>query len=515
MFIVSFFALAISPAVEQQDYNEIVEHFEEVHILESLSGLAYWDQEVYMPKKGLDLRTKQLAYLSGAIHEKQTDPLLGEKLAKLIDLDTGEILSTSLSSSQMIALQEWRKDYLKREKLDPDFVKELTALVSQSIPRWIEAKENHDFAAFAPQLEQFVEISREKAELLGYEKHPYDALLNEYEPGMTTEKLDALFASIKRPLIELVKKSRTQAPSQETFLGNFNPAKQIAFCNEILETMGLDLDRARLDRTHHPFTLGMHPNDIRLTTTDRPNDMKSVLSSTIHEGGHSLYYQGLPGELFHTPLGQDVSTGIHESQSRIWETCIGLSKPFWQYFFPKLQASFPESFQDLTFEEFYARMVEVSSSLIRIEADELTYTLHIILRYELEKELIAGTMSVSEIPEQWRAKMQEYLGVQPEHDGEGCLQDTHWAVGYFGYFPTYALGNMYAAQLFHALKKEHPNWEERVRNGDMHFIHDYLKENVHQYGRRFSPEALVKRATGEKLNAQYYIDYLSTKYGGV
>ena len=403
-----------------------------------------------------------------------------------------------------------RKTFL--QKLDAEFVKMFSALASQSIPLWAYAKENQNFAVFAPQLEQFIAISRQKAELLGYEKHPYDALLDEHEPGMTTEKLDQLFSTIKQPLIDLVKKSRTQNPSKEIFLGDFDPGKQIAFCNEVLKTMGLNMDRARLDRTHHPFTLGMHPQDVRLTTNNNPHDMRSVLSSTIHEGGHGLYHQGLPIEQFNTPLGQDVSTGIHESQSRIWQTCIGLSKPFWQYFFPKLQTSFPEPFQDISFEEFYTAMVEVSPSLIRVEADELTYTLHIILRYELEKELIEGALAVQNIPMRWQAKMQEYLGVEPEHDGEGCLQDIHWALGYFGYFPTYALGNMYAAQLFHSFIQEHPNWEERVRKGDMHFIRDYLKENVHQHGRRYSPEELVERATGEKLNAQYYIDYLKQKY---
>ena len=359
-------------------------------------------------------------------------------------------------------------------------------------------------------------MCRKKADFLGYLKHPYDALLDQYEPEMTTKEVDKTFTALRESLTPLLKKIKSAKQIDDQFLhGSWNKDKQFALSIRILKSIGYDLNKGRLDFSSHPFSSAAHPTDSRITTRLTSDNLVNNIFIVLHEAGHGLYEMGLSQAEYGSPLGNARSLGIHESQSRWWETRIGLSKAFWQYFLPLLKEAFKGQIDHIDLNKFHQAINKVEPSLIRVDADELTYPLHVILRFELEKALIEGTLNVREIPEAWNAKMVEYLGIQPSSNREGCLQDIHWAMGGFGYFPTYTLGNLYASHLFDRFSKDHSDWDLRVASGDFLFIKEWLHEKIYQYGKQYSSLELIKNATGKPFSAESYLHYLKKKYSDV
>lgn len=495
------------------NYKKLHELSRSVALLHTIQNLLEWDQEIHMPPGAVEIRSQQTELLASLAHKQKTSPSYAKALGKLIDLASGEILDASLQADQKAALREWRRDYLNEKKLPASFVKTFAKTTALSMHAWAKAKENNDFASFAPYLEKIVKISRKKAELLGYKEHPYDALLDLYEPGMTTAQLTAIFDRLKNALTSLVKAIRSKPVINEEFLkGSFSPEKQNAFSNLLLKAMGYNKETSRLDLSVHPFCMAMHPTDVRMTTRLHPDYLMSNIFSVIHEGGHGLYNLGFKIENFGSPLAESISLGFDESQSRWWETRIGRSESFWHHFFPLLQKEFPEKLASVSLQDFYKAINIVQPSMIRVEADEVTYSLHVIVRFELEKELIAGTLRVKDLPKAWNQKMHAYLGITPANDAEGCLQDIHWSMGGIGYFPTYTLGNLYAAQLFEAFEKSFPTWQERVSKGELGFIRTWLTENLHQYGKQYNAETTLIRVTGQPLTEKPFVNYLQKKY---
>jgi len=495
-------------------YASLWEKGKELQVLKSISTLIGWDQETYMPKQGIGIRSMHKQYIEALLHQEMTSTHFQEKLSHFIDLDSGKFLSVQgLDDIQKAALREWRRDVVKEKKLPEKFVKAFAKATSEGTSVWAEARAANDFTSFQPHLEGLVKLCRERASYLGYKDHPYDALLDEYEPGMTTKTLDKLFAGLKTFLIDLTHKLSKKSVQADFLYGSFEEKAMLDFDYFLVESMGFQKDTYRLDTSSHPMCLSLHPKDVRMTTVTKTRDLFSAnISSVIHEAGHGLYEQGLNEEWFGTPLCEFLSMGIHESQSKLWECFLGQSLPFWTYFYPHLQKAFPKHFANVSLTSFYQAINQVSPSLIRIYADEVTYSLHVILRYELEKALLEGSLQVKDIPQAWNDKMQAYLHISPKTDAEGCLQDIHWSAGLFGYFPTYALGNLYAAQLLDALQKRYPDWNAKVEQGQLLFIRDYLKEHVHQHGRLYTPDELLRKATGHSLNEKYFKDYLQKKY---
>lgn len=495
-------------------YTKLHKISEKIALLGSVSQIMGWDQETYMPTQAIEVRAMQLELLASLLHKKKTSKGFSKALGNLIDLPTGEILEKSLTGAQIAAVRDWRRDYLQTVKLPASFVKSFAKITSRSINIWSKAKEENTFRSFAPYLEKIVALSRKKADLLGYKDHPYDALLDLYEPEMTVAYLTPLFSNLKMHLTELLKAITLAPPVPVDFLHKHYPAeKQLEFSYELLEAMGFDKRTSRLDLTSHPFCSGVHPTDTRMTTRVDPTYLMSNIFSVIHEGGHGLYNMHLKSEHFGSPLGEAASLSIDESQSRWWETRIGRSLPFWQHFFPVLQKKFPAELGPVSVDQFYRAINVVQASLIRTESDEVTYSLHVIVRFELEKALLEGSLKVKELPEAWNEKMRTYLGISPTTDREGCLQDIHWSMGGFGYFPTYTLGNLYASQFFVAFEKNYPEWKERVAKGDLSFIRYWLRDTIHQFGKEFTAAELIQRVSGHPLSEKPFIAYLREKYG--
>lgn len=494
-------------------FSEVQELSKTAALFESIHNMLEWDQETYMPKDAIDYRGQQLELMASLVHKHRTSPSFKKALSQLINLETGAIEDTTLTPEQIAAAREWRRDYLKASKLPSSFVKQLAKLSSKSIHVWSEAKRHNDFKQFAPYLQKIVTLNRKKADYLGFKEHPYDALLDLYEPEMTTAYLTPLFAKLKISLTELLKGIQAKPKTHHNFFKHAYAAhSQIRFGHHLLEAMGFTKEMSRLDLSSHPFCNALNPKDVRMTTRIIPNQPLSNIFSVIHEGGHGLYEAQLNESLYGTPLCSAISLGLHESQSRFWETLIGRSLPFWQHFFPLLQKEFPSQLSNAHLDDFYKAVNNVESSLIRVEADEVTYCLHVILRFEIEKSLIEGSLQVKDLPLAWNDKMRTYLGISPSSDGEGCLQDIHWSMGAMGYFPTYALGNLYAAQFFESFEKAHPNWKEKVSKGELLFIKEWLKENLHKHGRQYTPHEIVKKITGRDLEEKPYVKYLNEKY---
>lgn len=481
--------------------------------LSGISSVLDWDQETYMPQGSADNRARQLEILAGVIHSEKTGKRFANALKKLIDLSTGKIISKGLTDAQESAVKEWRRDFIKDTALPKKFVEKFAKTTSQAIITWRHAKKNNSFKEFAPFLEKIIDLSRKKADLLGYKDHPYDALLDLYEPNVTTKDISHLFDSLRKNIVQLLKEITHAKQVDDRFLhGKFNHDKQMDFGRRLLKDMGYDMNHGRLDLSTHPFSSASHPSDSRVTTRIHATSLISNISVVMHEGGHALYEMGLPEKEYGTPLGDAISLGMHESQSRFWETYIGQSKPFWQYYLPLLKKQFPGKLDKISFDSFYRGINKVEPSFIRVEADEVTYPLHVILRYEMEKDLIEGKLSVQDIPEAWNAKMQDLLGITPKTFAEGCLQDVHWSMGGFGYFPSYTLGTLYAGQFFDTFTSVFPDWKERIEAGELIFIKEWLNQNVHQHGRRYTSLELLKNVTSKSFSAKPYVTYLQGKY---
>jgi carboxypeptidase Taq len=488
--------------------------------LNSAAAVLSWDQETYMPPGGGEARADQLATLQGLAHERLTGSETEALLGRFVDLKTGEPLDGHVDewdpAARALLRETWR-DYTKAKQLPNDFVRRLGKTCSLAQQVWAEAKKQDDFASFLPHLKAVVALKKEEVGYRGSVATPYDALLDTYEPNATTAHLLPLFAALKAkliPLLERVLRSPAR-PREDLLIRGYDRERQLAFGQAVLAAMGYDFDRGRLDISAHPFTTSFHPTDVRVTTRVSDQDFTGSLFSCIHEGGHGLYDQGLPSDHYGTPLGEAISLGIHESQSRLWENCVGLSRPFWRHFYPVLQDTFPEQLRSVPLSEFYAALNTVKPSFIRVDADELTYNLHIMLRFEIERDMLEDRVKIEDLPQLWRDKMQAFLGVSPKTDREGVLQDVHWSLGAIGYFPTYTLGNLYSVQFFNQAVRDTPDLLDRIAEGNLRPLKTWLNERIHRWGRTYTAEALVKRVTGEPLNPIHFTSYLERKYSEI
>lgn len=488
----------------------------EIRRIQSAASVLSWDQETYMPAGGGAARAEQTAVLEGLAHRQLVSPDTHALLAQWVDPATGEAGDTWDEPSRALLRETWR-DVSRARKLPSEFVMRLSRASSLAQQAWITARAENRFAHFLPHLISLVGLKREEAEYLGYRASPYDALLDLYEPGATIAQITPLFAQLRAKLVPLLQRIQGSGVTidESCLHQSFDPARQLEFGRLVLVAMGYDFERGRLDQSAHPFTTSLHPTDVRVTTRVFEKDLPSCLFSCIHEGGHGLYDQGLDPRYYGTPLGESVSLGFHESQSRLWENCVGRSRPFWRCFYPLLQQTFPQQLSNVSPDRFYAAINRVTPSLIRVEADELTYNLHIMLRVEIEQPLIEGKVQAEDLPELWREKMRDYLGVVPERDAEGVLQDVHWSMGAFGYFPTYTLGNLYSVQFYEQAKQEIPQLEEDVAAGHLLPLRRWLEQKIHRWGRMFTPDHLARRVTGSSVTPEPFLRYLETKYGEI
>ncbi len=488
-------------------------HLAPIVDLRHAAAVLSWDQQTHMPAGGGKARADQLATLTRIIHEMftaaRTRELLeaAERVVDRLDPDADE--------SALVRMT--RRDYDQATKLPAEFVAERRRAASVSMEVWRKARPANDFASFRPHLQQMVEYARRAADYLGYHEHPYDALLDLYEPLMTSREVADLFARLRENTVPLVRAvaERGRAMDDTILRHEYDEAKQEAFGLMVAQAFGYDLARGRLDRAPHPFATGFGRDDVRITTRFDRRFFSTAVFAIFHESGHAMYNQGVSPSLDRTPLSGGASLGVHESQSRMWENLVGRSRPFWQHFFPRLRELFPEQLAGVDVEAFYRAVNNVQASLIRTEADEVTYNLHIVLRFELEKALLEGALKVEDAPEAWRAKMHEYLGVVPPNDTDGVMQDIHWSGGSIGYFPTYTLGNVMAAQLFEAARRAHPGVTEEFARGEFGTLLGWLREYVHRHGRKFFPQDLLQRATGSRLAPEPYVRYLWTKFGEI
>lgn len=491
-----------------QDFKTLVG---KIHDVEAAIELLDWDADQHMPAKAAGDRGHQMATLSEYAAQLMTSEQLGQYLKQL---QRPKRFST-LSAREKALVETVQGQYEEASAMGVALHTKRASLVAQGRQTWKKAREQSDFKIFEPVLTQQVALLREMTQKAGYEKSPYDVLLSEYEPGMTTEKLDPVFNALKTELVPLLKAIRKAPRQKYPFMkARYEKEKQLAFSRRVLTDMGFDFERGLLSESVHPFCAGSSPNDIRLATRIKERDFFDGLGSTIHEGGHGLVDQGNGKALIRTPL-LSATMGIHESQSRLWENQVGKSRAFVQHYAPILRRLFPEQLKGVKTEEIYRAINQVQPSLIRTAADEVTYNLHVLLRYELEKDMIEGKMAVKDLPEAWNRKMKEYLGVVPKNDAEGVLQDMHWSEVSMGYFPTYTLGNLYAAQFFAAAKRDIPDLEERMAHGDFKPLKQWLNRKIHHHGKLYSPDEIVKRVTGEALNPKYFVDYLWDKYGEI
>lgn len=489
-----------------QDYKEITQKAADINYASAVLG---WDQEVFMPSKGFEHRGRQLATLASYSHELLTSEHYGHILEQLLSKD-------GLTEDERVNVRLSKEDYDKETKIDTTLVQQLTNQVSKSYDAWIRSRKENNYKVYAPELANMLALTKEKANAYGYEGHIYDALLDEYEKGATVAMLEPIFKQVKDELPPLLSSIEKAEQVDSSFLYNNYPKdKQWDFSIHILNKMGYDFEAGRQDLSEHPFTTSFSPQDVRVTTRVDENDFASLLWSSIHEGGHALYEQGLLAAQYGLPLGEAASLSIHESQSRIWENNVGRGLLFWEHFYPELAKLFPEQLNGVDARGFYKAINKVQPSLIRTESDELTYHFHVLIRYEIEKELLEGSIAVADLSEVWNERYQQYLGVAATNDKEGVLQDVHWAHGSFGYFPTYSLGSFYAAQFYNQAKSDLPKLEQQINKGAFTDFHQWLTSKVHIYGRKYRSEELCKRITGQGLNLTSFMEYATAKYSDI
>jgi len=489
---------------------------EEIQLLIHSAAILDWDQQTQMPSRGAEGRAKQLALLQGILHEKITQDTVSKLLRDLGADEENPLGDSSLPWEDRAYVRYFHRLHSKEKKLPQDLVRELAEATSLGQSVWVEARKKSDFSFFQGHLKKIISLLRKKAEYYGFSDHPYDALLDDYEPWARTRDVTAVFEEVKKDIVSLLKKITSAKQVNDTFLHKNYPAnRQETFNRQILEDIGYDFTRGRLDIAAHPFTTTLGGDDVRITTRYRENFLNTSVFGTIHECGHALYEMGFSENLKGNLLAEGASLGIHESQSRTWENIIGRSLPFWTYYFPKISEIFPENCRGLQARDFFKGVNKVEPSFIRVDADEVTYSLHIILRFELEKGLITGDIKVEELPQIWNHETRELFGILPENDAEGVLQDVHWSAGLIGYFPTYSLGNLYSAQFYSALNKALPEAEEHIKAGNFTEILSWYRNNIHSYGSSLTAEELCKKATGEPLNPKYFTEYLTAKYSEV
>lgn len=490
-------------------YEQYISITQKAADFNNAAAVLGWDQEVYMPQKGFAHRGRQLATLATQAHELLTSELYG---ALLQELAGREDLQDVARSNVMLSLE----DYQKGKKLSAAFVETLTEQTSRSYGAWIKARRDNDFAVYVPELERMIALKRQQSDLYGYPQHPYDALLDDYEKGATVTMLDPVFEELRQQLPPLLGQiAAAPQVDDQFFFRHYAGEKQFEFSVKVLAQMGYDFDAGRQDYSEHPFTTSFAPTDVRVTTRVDETNLASLLWSSIHEGGHALYEQGLPEEQYGLPLGAAASLSIHESQSRLWENCLGRGLSFWQHFFPILQGVFSDALANVSATEFFKASNKVAPSLIRTEADELTYHFHVMIRYEIEKALLEGVLHPRDLSGVWNEYYHKYLGIAAKDDLSGVLQDVHWSHGSFGYFPTYSLGSFYAAQFYEQAEKDLPNLKEQVALGNFSTLLQWLRSHIHQYGRRYRSEELCARVTGKGLDVSCFLHYARQKYSAV
>ena len=487
-------------------FKEITQKAADIQFASAVLG---WDQEVYMPPKGFSYRGRQLATLASQAHEMLTSENYGNVLKELA---AKEDLGDAEKNNVRLSLE----DYEKNKKLSSAFVEELTQQTSNSFNAWIQARKDNEYSVYAGELAKMIALKRKQADLYGFDKHPYDALLDEYEKGATVAMLDPVFDKVKEQLPALLKSIENAKQVDDSFFnGNYPKQLQWDFSIEVLKKMGYDFEAGRQDYAEHPFTTSFAPTDVRVTTRVDEHNYASMLWSSIHEGGHALYEQGLPEAEYGMPLGSAASLAIHESQSRLWENCVGRGLGFWKYFYPKLQQYFPGELNNVPLNAFYKGMNKVEPSLVRTEADEVTYHFHVMIRYEIEKKLIEGSITADGLNDIWNDHYKQYLGVSSPDDKRGVLQDVHWCHGSFGYFPTYSLGSFYAAQFFEQAVKEMPGLSGEIEKGEFGNLLHWLRKKVHVHGRRYTSEELCTLITGRGLDFTSFMNYIKAKYAVV
>jgi carboxypeptidase Taq len=489
------------------DYAELMRRVRDASMLDSCAGVLGWDERTYMPHGGSAHRGDQMALLARMRHEMVTDPAVGELLEHL------KGSSFAPDSDADANVREVRRAYDRAVKVPKELVEELARVTTRAQQVWQEARQADNFAAFQPWLEKIVQLKRQEAQAVGYNGVPYDALLDEYEPGATTADVTATFRALREelvPLVAAIAASRNR-PKREILEGDYSVLRQESFGREAAAAIGFDFDAGRLDVTTHPFCSGIGPGDCRICTRYNPRSFVESFFGILHEAGHGIYEQGLPREHFGTPRGSAASLGIHESQSRLWENQVGRGRAFWDFFFSKAQQSF-EPLRGVAFEHFYFAINDVRPSFIRVEADEATYNLHILLRFELEQALVSGDLSPADVPAAWNEKVQHYLGLIPPTYALGCLQDIHWSFGGIGYFPTYTLGNLYAAQFMERARLDLPGLDDDFRRGQFGRLKTWLREKIHTRGQLYRAAELCRRITGKPLSHRPLISYLREKY---
>jgi len=484
----------------------------EVTDLQRAQALLGWDQQTYMPHGGAEDRGNILETVSGLLHRKFTSPEVGALLDDLLPYAE----SLDPDSDDGCLVKRVAHDYRKSVKVSTAWVAEFARVTTMAESAWEKAKANDDFSVFQPYLEKIVEMRRAYADFFKPYEHVYDPLLDDFEPGLTTADVKKIFDPLRTQQVEILKAIAAKPVIDDSFLHiPYDEQGQWDFGVDVVTRFGYDWTRGRQDKSMHPFTTGFGIDDVRITTRFDPERAASALFSTMHEAGHAMYEQGVDRSLRRYPIATGVSMAVHESQSRMWENLVGRSLPFWKFFYPKLKERFPQQLGNVSMEQFYRGINKVEPSLIRVEADEATYNLHIMLRMEIEIGLMEGSIQVKELPELWKARMQDYLGVIPPNDREGVLQDVHWAGGSFGYFPTYALGNLVSAQLWEKINADIPNLEDQISVGKFDELLGWLRAKIHRHGAKYEPQELVKRVTGSGITAEPYIRYLKSKFGGI
>ena len=491
-------------------YQQLIAEIKQISLLGSCAGVLGWDKQTYMPKGGAEHRAEQLALLSGMIHERATAPQIGDYLAEIENSD----LISDPHSEAAVNVRELRRDYDRAIKLPRTLVEELARVATIAQQAWREAREKSDYALFQPHFTKILDLKHQEVNALNTGETPYDTLLDDYEPGETSENLTRVFSGLRDELVELVGAiaESGKKPDENILTRTYPIDQQEAFGKIAAAQIGFNFDNGRLDITTHPFCSGIGPGDTRLTTRYNTHHFSESFFSIMHEAGHGIYDQGLNDEHYGTPMGDSISLGIHESQSRMWENFVGRSEAFWTHFYPKVRAAFPDALSDVSQRDFYAAINAVAPSYIRVEADEATYNLHIMLRFELEQALIDGGLKAEDIPGVWNETFEKYLGLTPPDDAQGCLQDIHWSGGGIGYFPTYALGNLYAAQFFEQARQEVGDLNAQFAEGVFEPLKNWLTEKIYSQGQRYRANELIEVVTGKPLSHEPLMRHLRAKY---
>ena len=490
--------------------EQLKERLGEVQDIGRAASLLSWDQQVNMPPAGNEARGQQLATLGKIAQEK----FINDEVGRLIEDLQQELNGADTEEAALVRVAA--RDYDKARRVPPSFVAEQAIVTSKALEAWIEARAKSDFSIFQPHLERVVELVHQYISFFPPSDHPYDILLDDYESGMKTAEVKAIFDSLRPKQVKLLRAISSARQVKDDFLyKRYNEKKLNEFGEAVITKFGYEWSRGRQDKAPHPFQTSFSVNDVRITTRFEADNPMAMLFSTMHEAGHAMYEQGIDPKYDRTPLAGGASLAVHESQSRMWENLVGRSYPFWEHFYPMLKKAFPSQLDGVSLKAFYKAINKVEPSLIRVNADEATYNMHIMLRLELEIGMVEGAIAIKDLPEIWNEKMQEYLGITPPDHARGVLQDIHWSYGAIGYFSTYALGNLVSAQLWEKINKEIPDLNDQIRKGEFAALLDWLRRNIHRHGQRYEPQKLVKMVTGSKITHEPYVRYLTKKYSEI